>query len=146
MSSPDLDTLYRECDIITLHAPALEDNYHMVDGESMAKMKDGVIIVNCARGQLIDTKALVENLRNGKIGFAALDLVEDVEDIYYKDLRGEFMYHPQLDILSGFHNVFITPHTAFYTEQAVSDMVENAIVGAEAYLKGEDHPYIVKKY
>lgn len=142
----DLDTLYRECDIITLHAPALEDNYHMVDGESMAKMKDGVIIVNCARGQLIDTKALVENLRNGKIGFAALDLVEDVEDIYYKDLRGEFMYHPQLDILSGFHNVFITPHTAFYTEQAVSDMVENAIVGAEAYLKGEDHPYIVKKY
>lgn len=142
----DLDQLYRESDIITLHAPALESNYHMVDEEAMKKMKERVILVNCARGQLIDTRAMIENLRNGRIGFAALDLVEDVEDIYYKDLRGEFLYHPQLDILGGFHNVFITPHTAFYTEQAVSDMVENSILGIQAYLNGEDHPYIVKKY
>ena len=142
----DLDTLYQACDIITLHAPALESNYHMIDEAAMEKMKDGVILVNCARGQLIDTKAMIDNLRNGKIGFAALDLVEDLEDTYYKDLRGEFTYHPQLDVLSGFPNVFITPHTAFYTEQAVSDMVENSIVGIQAYLKGEDHPFIVKKY
>ena len=71
----DLDILYAESDIITLHAPALEDNYHMIDETAFSKMKDGVILVNCARGQLVDTEAMIRNLSNGKIGFAALDVI-----------------------------------------------------------------------
>lgn len=142
----DLDTLYAESDIITLHAPALESNYHMIDETSFSKMKDGVILVNCARGQLVDTDAMIRNLVNGKIGFAALDVIEKELGIYYKDLSGTIIDNPEMAVLRSFHNVFFSPHTAFYTEEAVANMVENSIVGIQAYLNGEDHPFIVKKY
>ena len=142
----DLDTLYAESDIITLHAPALEDNYHMIDETAFSKMKDGVILVNCARGQLVDTEAMIRNLSNGKIGFAALDVIEKELGIYYKDLSGTIIDNPEMAILRSFYNVFFSPHTAFYTEEAVANMVENSILGIQAYLKGEDHPFIVKKY
>ena len=140
----DLDTLYRESEIISLHAPALEGTYHMMNAEAFDKMKDGVIIVNCARGSLIDTQAMIENLTNGKIGFAALDVIENELGIYYKDLSGTIIDNPDMDRLKSFYNVFFSPHMAFYTDEAVSDMVENSIVGALAYLKGEDHPFIIK--
>ena len=133
-------------DIITLHAPALEDNYHMIDETAFSKMKDGVILVNCARGQLVDTEAMIRNLSNGKIGFAALDVIEKELGIYYKDLSGTIIDNPEMAILRSFYNVFFSPHTAFYTEEAVANMVENSILGIQAYLKGEDHPFIVKKY
>lgn len=142
----DLDTLYAESDIITLHAPALEDNYHMIDETAFSKMKDGVILVNCARGQLVDTEAMIRNLSNGKIGFAALDVIEKELGIYYKDLSGTIIDNPEMAILRSFYNVFFSPHTAFYTEEAVANMVENSILGIQAHLKGEDHPFIVKKY
>lgn len=142
----DLDTLYAESDIITLHAPALEDNYHMIDETAFSKMKDGVILVNCARGQLVDTEAMIRSLSNGKIGFAALDVIEKELGIYYKDLSGTIIDNPEMAILRSFYNVFFSPHTAFYTEEAVANMVENSILGIQAYLKGEDHPFIVKKY
>ena len=142
----DLDTLYAESDIITLHAPALEDNSHMIDETAFSKMKDWVILVNCARGQLVDTEAMIRNLSNGKIGFAALDVIEKELGIYYKDLSGTIIDNPEMAILRSFYNVFFSPHTAFYTEEAVANMVENSILGIQAYLKGEDHPFIVKKY
>lgn len=142
----DLDTLYRESDIITIHAPALEDNYHMIDGDAFAKMKDGVIFVNCARGQLVDTDALIAALTSGRVGFAALDVIEKELGIYYKDLSGTIIDNPEMAVLRSFYNVFFSPHTAFYTEEAVANMVENSIIGSLAYLNGEDHPFIVKKY
>lgn len=140
----DLDTIYKESDIITLHAPATDDNYHMLNEQAFAKMKDGVIIVNCARGQLIDTAALITALKDGKVGQAALDVIEDELDLYYKNLEGQIIDNPYMMELKSFHNVFFSPHTAFYTETSVSNMVENSIVGIKAYLNGEDHPFIVK--
>ena len=139
----DLDTIYRESDIITLHAPALESTYHMLDEEAFSKMKDGVIIVNCARGHLIDTDAMINNLVNGKIGFAALDVIENELEIYYKDLSGTIIDIPEMAVLKSFPNVFFSPHMAFYTEEAVANMVENSIIGIKAYLEGEDHPFII---
>ena len=72
----ELDTIYRECDIISLHAPATDDNYHMINHEVMDKMKQGVILINCARGSLVDTQALIDGIESGKVGFAGLDVVE----------------------------------------------------------------------
>ena len=76
-----LDTLFREADIITLHAPITEDNFHMIDAEALAKMKQGVVIVNTGRGGLIDSKALADAVESGKVGAAALDVIENAEKI-----------------------------------------------------------------
>ena len=140
----DLETLYRESDIITLHAPAFDDNYHMLDAKAFDMMKDGVGIVNCARGQLIDTHAMIDNLTTGKIGFACLDVLEKELGLYYNDLSGTIIDNHEMAILKSFHNVFFAPHMAFYTKEAVANMVENSIIGAKAYLNGEDHPFIIK--
>lgn len=130
----NLDTLLEESDIITLHAPATEDNYHMIDEVAIGKMKDGVMIINCARGSLIDSDALIAGLDSGKIGFAGLDVVEHEHGLYYFNRMGESLKNPQLAILKSFSNVIVTPHTAFYTEEAVSDMAENSIINAKEYI------------
>lgn len=130
----DLDTLFAEADIITLHAPATQDNYHMIDKTAIAKMKDGVMIINCARGSLIDTDALIEGIESEKIGFAGLDVVEHEHGLYYFNRVGEPLGNPKLAILKSYSNVIVTPHTAFYTEEAVSDMAENSIINAKEYI------------
>lgn len=133
----DLDTLIRECDIITLHAPATEENYHMIDTKAIASMKPGVILINCARGSLIDTDALIDGIEEGKIGFAGLDVVEHESGLYYFNRMGEPLHNPKLAILRSYSNVLVSPHTAFYTDQAVADMAENSIVEALRFINGE---------
>ncbi len=125
----DLERIYRECDIITLHVPGLEENYHMINRETFAKMKDGVIIINAARGMLIDTDAMIEALESGKIGYAALDTIENEAGLYYLNREGDILNNHDRAILTSFPNVLVSPHMAFYTERSVKDMVENAIKG-----------------
>ena len=131
-----LDRLLRESDIITLHAPATQDNYHMIDSKAIGSMKDGVIIINCARGALIDTDALIDGIESRKIGFAGLDVVEHESGLYYFNRMGEPLNNPRLAILRSYSNVIVTPHTAFYTDEAVSNMAENSIIGAMQFMKG----------
>lgn len=131
-----LDRLLRESDIITLHAPATQDNYHMIDSKAIDSMKDGVIIINCARGALIDTDALIDGIESRKIGFAGLDVVEHESGLYYFNRMGEPLNNPRLAILRSYSNVIVTPHTAFYTDEAVSNMAENSIIGAMQFMKG----------
>ncbi len=131
----DLDTIYKECDIITLHAPLTNDNYHMLDENAFSKMKDGIGIVNCARGALIDSNALIRNVESGKVGFACLDVVENEMGLYYFNRMGDALNNQQLAILQSFPNVIVMPHMAFYTDEAVSNMVENSILGAMNFYK-----------
>ena len=129
----DMDTLLRESDVITLHAPATEENYHIIDGPAFAKMKKGVGLVNCARGPLVDSDAMIDAIESGHLGFACLDTVEDEFGMYYYNRMGEPLNNPRLAILNSHPNVITTPHMAFYTKEAVSDMVENSILGILAY-------------
>lgn len=140
----DLDTLIQESDIITLHAPATEDNYHMIDAKAIAAMKQGVILINCARGSLIDTGALIDGIESGKIGFAGLDVIEHESGLYYFNRMGEPLNNPQMAILRSYSNVLVSPHTAFYTDEAVANMAENSIVGALKFMNGEETPFLVK--
>ena len=140
----DLETLYRESDIITLHAPALNDTWHMINADTLAKMKDGVILVNCARGSLIDTAALIDGLASGKVGFAALDVIENEAGLYYNDLSGVELENKDIAVLKSFDNVFFSPHMAFYTDDAVADMVEGSVEGIVSYLTDGIFPYIVR--
>ncbi|MBQ9060918.1 MAG: lactate dehydrogenase [Firmicutes bacterium] len=131
----DLDTLLRESDVITLHAPAIEENYHMIDADAFAKMKKGTGLVNCARGPLVDSDAMIDAIESGHLGFACLDTVENEFGMYYYNRMGEPLNNPQLAILNSHPNVITTPHMAFYTKEAVSDMVENSILGLLDYFK-----------
>ena len=139
----DLDTLIRNSDVITLHAPATEDNYHMIDASAIEKMKQDVVIINCARGALIDTDALIDGIESGKVGFAGLDVVEHESGLYYFNRMGEPLHNPKLAILRSYSNVLVSPHTAFYTDEAVANMAENSIIGSMKYMNGEDTPYLV---
>lgn len=122
-----VEQLMKEADVITLHAPATEDNFHLINKETIETMKDGVVIVNTARGTIIDTTALIDALENGKIGAAAIDVIENEAGIYYGDYKSVVLKNRELAILRDMPNVLSTPHMAFYTENAVSDMVENSI-------------------
>ncbi|MCD7956193.1 MAG: D-isomer specific 2-hydroxyacid dehydrogenase family protein [Lachnospiraceae bacterium] len=139
----DLETIYRDCDIITLHAPATEDNYHMIDAGAIEKMKPGVMLINCARGSLVDTDALIDGVESGKIGFAGLDVIEHESGLYYFNRMGEPLHNPKLAILRSYSNVIVSPHTAFYTDEAVANMAENSILGAISFMKGEENPFLL---
>ena len=139
----ELDKLLQESDINTLHMPSNESNYHMIDKSAIEKIKDGVLIVNTARGALNNSNDLIEGIEKGIVGGAALDVVEKELGLYYNDLRSEVLDNRELAILKSFPNVVVTPHMAFYTEEAIHDMVANSIESYVRFAKGEENLFEV---
>ena len=125
----DVETIYRECDIITLHMPLLPSTRHIINAETIAKMKDGVILINCARGELTDINALVDGIETEKIGALGMDTVEGEEGIVHADRRTDIISNRNWFYLHQFRNVIMTQHMAFYTEQAVDSMVRCGVEG-----------------
>jgi D-lactate dehydrogenase len=119
-----LEELKKQSDIITLHIPMTGETRHMVDSKFLSSAKDGVLIINTARGELVHTKDLVAGLKSGKVGGAALDVLEGENGIIFRDCSRRQINNDNLVILKNMSNVQITPHQAFFTHQAVSDMVE----------------------
>ena len=118
----DLDTLYKESDIISLHCPLTDENYKMINEESLNKMKDGVVLINTSRGKLIDTKSLIKKLETGKIGGLGLDVYEDEEDFFLNDMSNSFIRDEELSILLTMPNVVVTSHQAFFTKEALDNI------------------------
>lgn len=141
----DLDTLLAQSDVITLHAPATAANHHLVDAEALAKTKPGVIVVNAARGSLIDTEALVQALESGHVGGAALDTIEHEENLCYLDKSREVLPNRDRALLEAMPNVIVSPHMAFYTATDVRGMVFSACSALDSFSKGEPSPYEVAR-
>jgi len=120
--------LLRRSDIVTLHTPLTVETRHLLDSRRIAQMKHGAIVVNTGRGALLDTRALVSALDEGRLGGAALDVLEGEEGIFYADLRHRSVGSDLLLRLQAMPNVIISPHTAYHTDRAVTDMVENTLV------------------
>ena len=139
-----LETIWRECDVISLHCPATTENYHMVDAAALAAMKPGVILVNTARGALVDTMALVDALESGQVGAAALDVIENEYGLYYINHTGEAMANRELALLSAFPNVIVAPHTAFYTDASIRDMARCTVEACRAFERGEPYAFEVR--
>ena len=116
-----LPELLTESDIITLHAPGTKENHHLINKESISQMKKGVYIVNTARGELIDTIALLEGLKEGIIAGAGLDVLEDEKNL--KENKNEGMNNANHELMK-MPNVIITPHIAFYTREAVAEILK----------------------
>ena len=114
-----LDELYANSDIISLNCPLTKDTQYMINRRSMLKMKDGVILVNTGRGQLIDSADLVEALKDKKVGAVALDVYEEEEDYFFEDKSTQVIEDDILGRLLSFYNVLITSHQAYFTKEAV---------------------------
>ncbi|QBO36328.1 D-2-hydroxyacid dehydrogenase [Periweissella cryptocerci] len=140
-----LDELFAQADVVTLHAPGLPANDHMINAETIAKMKDGVFVVNVSRGNLIDTDALIAGLDSGKIAGAAIDVYEDEVGLFNADWRGKVFPDARIENLLNRDNVLVSPHTAFYTETAVGQMVKIAMDANKTFIMGQV-PDVVAKF
>ena len=115
-----LDELYKNSDIISIHCPLTDDNVKMINKKSIEKMKDGVVIINTSRGKLVDANDLIEELANGKIGGAALDVYENEGDFFMNDLSNSTLRDKNLSTLLTMPNVVVTSHQAFFTKEALN--------------------------
>ncbi len=138
-----MQTLLQESDILSLHVPATADTVHMINNAAIAQMKHGVVLVNTARGALLDTDAVIQGLDNGTIGGVGLDVIEDESTLFYYDRREDILCHPSLYRLRSYPNVIITHHMAFYTHQCVETMVRDSLHGAACTKNGMQNPWLV---
>lgn len=122
-----LDDVYHQADILTLHMPLFDTTYHMINDASIAKMKDGIVIINCARGALSDVHALIKGIETQKIGALSIDVLENEEEIVHKNLKTDIFANRDMAYLRQFKNVVHTQHMAFYTDAAVKSMVQCGI-------------------
>lgn len=128
-----LDELYRESDIISLHCPLTDQTKYMIDKDSIDKMKEGVMIINTGRGQLINTNDLIEGLKEKKIAAAGLDVYEEEGEYFYEDRSDKIIDDDVLARLLSFNNVIVTSHQAFFTKEALHNIAETTLQNIEDF-------------
>lgn len=128
-----LDELYYRSDIISLHCPLTEETRYLINDQSIDKMKDGVMIINTGRGQLIHTNALIEGLKEKKISAAGLDVYEEEGDYFYEDKSDKIIDDDVLARLLSFNNVIVTSHQAFFTKEAMHNIAETTLQNIEDF-------------
>jgi len=133
----DAKTLARECEVISLHTPLTPETHHIIRGETLELMKPGAILINVSRGALIDTKALIEALKSGRLGGVALDVYEEEEGVFFEDLSGQILQDDELARLLTFPNVLITAHQAFFTQEALESIAETTMGNISAFERGQ---------
>ena len=133
ISYVSLDELYRESDIISLHCPLPDQTKYMIDKDSIDKMKEGVMIINTGRGQLINTNDLIEGLKEKKIAAAGLDVYEEEGEYFYEDKSDKIIDDDVLARLLSFNNVIVTSHQAFFTKEALHNIAETTLQNIEDF-------------
>lgn len=140
-----LDELYMNSDIISLHCPLNKDTEYLINEHSIAKMKDGVMIINTGRGKLIKTNALIKGLKSKKIGAAGLDVYEEESDYFFEDRSNNVIDDDVLARLLSFNNVIVTSHQAFFTKEALNNIAETTLQNIQDFIDGKPLINEVKK-
>ncbi len=133
----DLPSLFAGSDIVTLHTPLTPATHHLINSESIALMKKGVMIINTSRGALVDTVAVIDALKSGKIGYLGLDVYEEEADLFFEDLSDRIITDDVFSRLLTFPNVIITGHQGFFTREAITAIAETTIENLRAFESGE---------
>lgn len=133
-----LDELYAGSDIITLHCPLTDQTRHMINCETIGKMRQGVMLINTGRGKLIKTDDLIEGLRSGKIGSAGLDVYEEEQNYFYEDRSDKMIDDDKLALLLMMPNVIITSHQAFFTKEAVHNIAQTTMQNIQDWMDGKE--------
>ena len=130
----DLDTLLRESDVVSLHCPLTEETYHMIDEEAIRKMKKRSILINTSRGGLVDTAALLDAIKERRLGGACLDVYEDENELFFEDYSNHIVSDDILARLISMPNVIVTSHQAFLTEEALDNIAETTVANIKGWL------------
>ncbi|KFF18785.1 2-hydroxyacid dehydrogenase [Flavobacterium hydatis] len=118
----DLDTVFKESDIISLHCPLNEKTKHIINKDSLTQMKSNVMIINTSRGALIETASVIEALKDGKVGYLGIDVYEQEEKLFFRDLSEDIIKDDAIQRLMSFPNVLVTAHQAFFTSEALTQI------------------------
>jgi D-lactate dehydrogenase len=132
-----LQELFTHSDIISLHLPLTPDTHHLINDDAIGRMKDGVMLVNTSRGGLVDTRAVIRALKQGRIGSLGLDVYEEEGDLFFEDLSGVVIQDDVFARLLTFPNVLITGHQGFFTREALRNIAETTLANATAFERGE---------
>lgn len=130
-----LDHLLTESDIITLHCPLTPDTHYLINENSIANLKQGAMLINTSRGPLIDTLAVIEALKSGRLGYLGLDVYEEEADLFFEDLSGRVLQDDVFARLLTFPNVIITGHQAFFTQEALTKIAETTLQNIADFAK-----------
>lgn len=133
----DFEHLLAEADLISLHCPLTEDNYHMINEDTIGKMKDGVMLVNTSRGALIKTEDLIQGIRDGKFFAVGLDVYEEETGTVYEDMSDTILEHSTMARLLSFPNVMVTSHQGFFTQEALEAISRTTLDNALAFVEGK---------
>jgi D-lactate dehydrogenase len=133
-----LDELYANSDIISLHCPLTKETEYIINDEAIAKMKNGVMMINTGRGKLIDTQALIKGLKSKKIGSAGLDVYEEESEYFFEDRSNRVMDDDVLARLLSFNNVVVTSHQAFFTQEALENIAETTLKNIQDFIEGRE--------
>lgn len=133
----ELDSLFRNSDIISLHCPLTEETQHIIDSNAIEKMKKGVFIINTSRGGLIDAEALLNGIKSRVIGAACLDVYEEEADIFFEDRSGHILNDEILSRLISMPNVIVTSHQAFLTKEALHNIAETTVNNIKSYFTND---------
>lgn len=133
----DLPSLYRDSDIISLHVPLTPATQHLIDAGALAQMKRGVMLINTGRGALVDSRALIDALKRGQVGAAGLDVYEEEEGIFFRNLSEQVLQDDVLARLLTFPNVLITSHQAFLTREALANIADTTLANVRAFERQE---------
>jgi len=129
--------LFAKSDIITLHCPLTPGNKYMIDEGALQKMKNGVMLINTGRGVLLDTLAIIQGLKSGKIGYLGLDVYEEEEQIFFEDRSGLILSDDVFARLLTFPNVIITGHQAFFTREALENIAATTMENITRFEQGQ---------
>ncbi len=133
-----LDDVFMEADIISLHCPLTPETKYLFDKSAFSKMKDGVMLINTSRGALIKTKDAIEALKKGKIGYLGIDVYEQEEHLFFKDLSESIIQDDMIQRLISFPNVLITPHQGFFTEEALTQIAVTTMKNISEFEQGKE--------
>ncbi|MBE6798847.1 MAG: 2-hydroxyacid dehydrogenase [Ruminococcaceae bacterium] len=136
----ELDELFRNSDIISLHCPLTEETYHIVNEDSLNKCKRGVVILNTSRGALVDAEALLAGIKSRQVGAACLDVYEEESDLFFEDNSGHIMEDDTLARLISMPNVIVTSHQAFLTEEALENIAETTVKNIVGFFETQQCP------
>jgi D-lactate dehydrogenase len=133
-----VDEVLAASDIVSLHCPLTRDTHHLIDADRLARMRDGVMLINTSRGALVDTEAVIGALKSGKIGHLGLDVYEEEVDLFFEDLSDQVLQDDTFARLMTFPNVLITGHQAFFTREAMATIAEVTLGNIDAFERGDE--------
>lgn len=138
-----LDELLAVSDIVALHLPLTPETYHLIDAAAIERMKRGVMLINTSRGALVDTRAVIDGLKSGRIGALGLDVYEEEADLFFEDLSGTVIQDDVFARLLTFPNVLITGHQGFFTREALDSIAQTTLANATAFERGAGEMHTV---